>query len=77
LEGARERRTLIRDGTSGIHVFIIADKNLRYQQNLSGRRVAIVELWTNHRPTLERCFSHIAQAVAGAMPATYVVVSAP
>jgi hypothetical protein len=25
-------------------VFVTADKNLRYQQNLAGRRVAIVEL---------------------------------
>lgn len=37
----------------GFQVFILADKNLRYQQNLSGRRIAILELWTNHRPTLE------------------------
>ena len=28
-------------------VFVTADKNLRYQQNLSGRQLAIVELPTN------------------------------
>lgn len=33
----------------GFDVFIICDKNLRYQQNLTGRRLAILELWTNHR----------------------------
>ena len=43
--------------------FIVADKNLRYQQNLTSRRIAILELWTNHRPTLERRFSEIRVAV--------------
>ena len=30
--------------TEGCDVFIICDKNLRYQQNLTGRRLAILEL---------------------------------
>ena len=33
-------------------VFITADKNLRYQQNLKGRRLAILELPTNRKPYL-------------------------
>lgn len=37
---------------AGFEIFVLADKNLRYQQNLAGRELAIVELWTNHRPTL-------------------------
>ena len=37
---------------AGFELFIICDKNLRHQQNLAGRRLAILELWTNHRPTL-------------------------
>lgn len=48
---------------AGFQVFILADKNLRYQQNLSGRRIAILELWTNHRPTLEKHFTKIRAAV--------------
>jgi predicted nuclease of predicted toxin-antitoxin system len=48
---------------SGFDVFIVADKNLQYQQNLSGRRIAILELWTNHRPTLEQHFVEICAAV--------------
>ncbi len=31
----------------GYDVFVTADKNLRYQQNLAGRSLAIVELPTN------------------------------
>ena len=30
----------------GFEVFIICDKNLRHQQNLTGQRLAILELWT-------------------------------
>ncbi len=33
-------------------VFLTADKNLRYQQNLKGRSFAILELFTNRRPLL-------------------------
>jgi hypothetical protein len=47
---------------AGFDLFIIADKNLRYQQNLTHRRIAILELWTNHRPTLEKHFERIREA---------------
>jgi predicted nuclease of predicted toxin-antitoxin system len=48
---------------AGFEILVLADKNLRYQQNLSGRRIAILELWTNHRPTLEKHFTEIRNAV--------------
>jgi hypothetical protein len=32
---------------AGYELFIICDKNLRHQQNLSGRKLRILELWTN------------------------------
>ena len=57
----------------GFEVFIVADKNLRYQQNLSGRRIAILELWTNHRPTLEKYFPEIRAAVEKILPGEYSV----
>ena len=62
---------------AGFEVLVIADKNLRYQQNLSGRRLALVELWTNHRPTLERHFSQIAAIVGAAKAGDYLVVTQP
>ena len=58
--------------TAGFDVFLVADKNLRYQQNLANRRIAIVELWTNHRPTLEREFSRIAAAVSAVRLGGYI-----
>ena len=47
---------------NGFELFIVADQNLRYQQNLTNRRIAILELWTNHRPTLEQHFERIRRA---------------
>ena len=61
----------------GFQVFILADKNLRYQQNLSGRRIAILELWTNHRPTLEKHFTEIRAAVEKLSAGEYFILEIP
>ena len=61
----------------GFQVFILADKNLRYQQNLSGRRIAILELWTNHRPTLEKHFAEIRAAVEKLSAGEYFILEIP
>lgn len=58
----------------GFDLFIIADKNLRYQQNLSARRIAILELWTNHRPTLEKQFDAIRIAAEKIRPGEYAIL---
>lgn len=62
---------------AGFAIFIVADKNLQYQQNLSMRRIAIVELWTNHRPTLEKYFPEIRAAARRIQPGEYLVLTEP
>lgn len=62
---------------AGFDIFVVADKNLRYQQNLTGRRIAILELWTNHRPTLEKHFTDISAAVRRIQPGEYLVLEEP
>jgi hypothetical protein len=44
-------------------VFVTADKNIRHQQNLIGRRIAIIVLPTNVLQQLLRSFPALAQAV--------------
>ena len=61
---------------AGFGLFIVADKNFRYQQNLAGRRLAILELWTNHRPTLEKHFARISAATAQPATGGYVILEA-
>ncbi len=53
-------------------VFLTADKNLRYQQNLSARQLAIVELPTNRLPLLRPLFQRLAAAVESIVPGEYV-----
>ena len=40
-------------------LFMTADKNIRYQQNITTRTFAIVELYTNRRPLLQEIDSKI------------------
>lgn len=57
-------------------VFLTGDKNLRYQQNLTGRRLAIIELPTNRWPVLRPFCAQIIQAVDQCAAASYTVISA-
>jgi predicted nuclease of predicted toxin-antitoxin system len=67
---------LIAAESAGFDLFIICDKNMRYQQNLAGRKVAILELWTNH-PTLERNFERILAAAESMSSGEYRALEAP
>ena len=62
---------------AGFDLFIICDKNLRHQQNLAGRRLAILELWTNHRPTLEKHWRLIGETAEAMRPGEYRALEAP
>ena len=42
---------------------LTCDQNVRYQQNLGGRKLALVILSSNHWPTLRRIAARIATAV--------------
>jgi hypothetical protein len=62
---------------AGYDLFIICDKNMRHQQNLTSRRIAILELWTNHRPTLEKHFRYIREASETMRPGEYRQLPSP
>jgi len=55
----------------GFEVFITSDKNIRHQQNLAARRIAVVELPTNTLQLLLPLFPAIAEAVNRAQPGGY------
>lgn len=52
--------------------FVTTDKNLRYQQNLSGRRIAIVILPFASWPKLQTLTARIAAIIDGLQPGDYV-----
>ena len=58
-------------------LFITADQNLRYQQNLAGRRIAIIQLSTNKlRPPLAAS-EVIRAAIAGIQPVQFLMLDIP
>jgi hypothetical protein len=62
---------------AGFDVFLTADKNIRYQQNLVGRRIAIVVLSTPRWPLVRLHIARIAKAVNTATPGSYGEVQIP
>jgi len=59
------------------HVFLTADKNLRYQQNLSNREIAVVVLGNSPWPLVQLHIPEIVAAMNAAMPGSYVEVDIP
>lgn len=55
-------------------VFITADQNLRYQQNLQARQIAIVELSTNRLAMMGKLSPAIQRAVENAAPGSYTQI---
>jgi hypothetical protein len=61
----------------GFDVLITTDKNIRHQQNLSGRRIAIVVLGNAQWPVLKLHAQRVVEAVRAAAAGSYQEVSIP
>ena len=62
---------------AGFEVLLTADKNIRHQQDLTGRRIAIVVLSTPQWPVVRLHLDMIAAAVNAATPGSYADVNIP
>lgn len=62
---------------SGYDLLLTSDKNIRYQQNLSGRKIAIVVLTNQQWPDVRLHLERIAAAINAAKPGSYVEVEIP
>jgi hypothetical protein len=62
---------------AGFDPLLSTDKNIRYQQNLTGRRIAIVILGNPQRPAVHRRIHLVIDAVNAATPGSYVEVEIP
>ena len=63
--------------TAGFELLLTCDTNIKYQQNLTGRRIAIVQLTTNHWRSIRACCADILAAVNKAQPGSYQTVAIP
>ena len=62
---------------AGFDVLLSTDKNIQHQQNLKGRRIAIVVLGNPQRPAVHRHIDRVIAAVNAATPGSYVEVEIP
>ncbi len=62
---------------AGFEVFVTTDKNLRYQQNLAGRKIAIVVLGRGRWSVIKRYVPQIVATVNAATPGSFTEVEIP
>ena len=62
---------------SGYDVLVTTDTNLKYQQNLTDRRLGTIVLLSASWPRIQRVIPSIIAAVAAAMPGSYAEVEVP
>jgi hypothetical protein len=61
----------------GFDALITTDQNLRYQQNLSGRRIGVVVLLTTNWPRIKNNAALIVQAIDNLRPGSYEEITFP
>jgi hypothetical protein len=61
----------------GFDAFVTTDVNLKHQQNLASRRIAIVALTTPSWPRIQRAIGPILRAIERAVPGGYTEVEVP
>ena len=59
---------------AGFELMITADQNIRYQQNLAGRKIALLVLGSNYWPSVLRYSAAISSHAAAAAPGSYAFV---
>ena len=62
---------------AGFDLLLTTDKNIRYQQNLTGRRIAFVVLGNQQWPILRLYVERVVAAVNTARPGSYAEVEIP
>jgi hypothetical protein len=56
---------------AGIEVLLTSDANLKYQQNWSGRQIAVVTLSDNHWASIDKRLPEIVRALTLAVPGSF------
>lgn len=75
--GALKNGDLLRQAEGQFEAFISTDQNLKYQQRVVGRKLAILVLPTNDWPTIRSKGAEIAERVATLKPGDFVELDWP
>ena len=69
--GGIKNGDLLRQAASQFDLFVTSDQNIRYQQNLASRQIAILELSTNDYRRIVAAASLIQAAIASIRPGEF------
>jgi hypothetical protein len=70
--GGLKNGDLLREAEEQFEAFVSTDQNLKYQQRVAGRKLAILVLPTNDWPTIRAKGAEIAERVAALKPGDFV-----
>lgn len=62
---------------SGFDILVTSDQNIKYQQNLSGRKLALLVLGSNIWPVVQKHGEAIAAKTSAAEPGSYLFIEMP
>jgi hypothetical protein len=62
---------------AGFDLLLTTDKNIRFQQNLAGRKIAIVVLGQQQWPRLRPHIQRVVEAINAATPGSFAEVDIP
>jgi hypothetical protein len=62
---------------AAFEILVTGDKNMRHQQNLTGRKIAVVVLGNAQWPVLRRYVDRVIAALNAATPGSYTEVEIP
>ena len=75
--GGLKNGELLRLAETDFELFITSDQGIRYQQNLAGRKIAVLELSTNDIERIEAAASLIQDAVEKIQPEQFQQLEIP
>jgi predicted nuclease of predicted toxin-antitoxin system len=62
---------------AGFDVLLTTDRNMRYQQNLTGRKIAVVILSSQQCPQLRPYAPRVVEVLDSASPGSYLEIEIP
>jgi hypothetical protein len=73
----RNGALLARAEAEGYEVLVTTDQNLRYQQNLTERKISIIVLLTTSWPRIKKQADVIQEVINGLPPGSYLEIPIP
>ena len=75
--GGIKNGDLLQRAEAEFDLFITSDQNIRYQQNLEARRIAILELSTNDIRRIQAASSMVEDAIERIRPKEFIQLNIP